>query len=537
MTETRARPVKGLGSAAATITFWNLISRILGFVRVLATAGALGIAALGDTYQRTNQVSNLLFELLAGGMLFAVLVPTFVSHLASNSRADAGRLAGAVATRAVAALTVVVIVGLAFAEPIVRALSSGVSDTSRDAQVDLGVFLLWFVLPQLFFYGLGAVASALLQADSRFVAVSVAPAASSLVVTATMVAFAFTHDVDRGLTLTGGEKVLLGGGTLAATAVLALVPLVAAARAGFPLRPAWHVPGDELAPLIRRGAWATGHVGLNQVLVMSTVVLAGRIEGGVIAYQTAFTFFLLPHALLAHPIFTSLYPRLSAAGADRKDMEAFSDDLGRGLRTMTALVLPASSLLAVLGGPALSLVRVGSFDSNGVSLVASTLAAYLAGLAAYSATFLLTRASYALDDARRPTTVNLWATIVAVAAMTAASSTFEGRALLVAFGMITAVTTTAAAVILHHHVTSLIGRPVPVLRSAVGSLVVAAVGGSAALVIVGLVGWADSGSAVLALLGGAGAGSVGIAVAISVVGTDDVEPVLGILRRVRGRLR
>ena len=115
MTETRARPVKGLGSAAATITFWNLISRILGFVRVLATAGALGIAALGDTYQRTNQVSNLLFELLAGGMLFAVLVPTFVSHLASNSRADAGRLAGAVSTRAVAALAGVGIVVLAFA--------------------------------------------------------------------------------------------------------------------------------------------------------------------------------------------------------------------------------------------------------------------------------------------------------------------------------------------------------------------------------------------------------------------------------------
>jgi putative peptidoglycan lipid II flippase len=540
VTTTRARPDRGVGSAAATITFWNLVSRILGFVRVIATAGALGIAALGDTYQRTNQVSNLLFELLAGGMLFAVLVPTFVDHLRRTDRADVGRLAGAVATRAVVALGLVAAVGLALAEPLMAVLTAGVQGPGRQAQIDLGVFLLWFVLPQLLFYGVGAVASAVLQADHRFVATSVAPAGASLVVTVTMVAFAAGHDPAQGLALTEGQKVLLGGGTLLATVVLALVPMLAAARAGYPLRPGWRVPSEELADLVRRGAWATGHVGLNQVLVIATVVLAGRIEGGVIAYQTAFTFFLLPHALLAHPIFTSLYPRLASAGAANApgaDLDGFAVTLGQGLRTMAALVLPASALLAATAAPALSLVQLGEFDDAGVALVGSTLAAYLTGLAAYSATFLLTRASYALGDARSPTTVNLWVTGAAVGVMAVATALAEGRGLLVAFGLITAATGTAGAVALYRRVVARAGRAVPVVTSLSRSCLVAAAGGGAAWLVVGAIGWASVPAAAAALGVGTVSGLVVGGAVMSLTGTADVAPILALARRARSRLR
>src|SRR5690606_33927258 len=108
-----------------------------------------------------------------------------------------------------------------------------------------------------------------------------------------------------------------------------------------PIRPRWAMDSAEIRPLVRRGPWAAGHVGLNQILILCTVVLVGKVAGGVIAYQTAFTFFLLPHALLAHPIFTALYPRLSRAGSEH-DGAGFASDLGRGVRSVVALVLPAA---------------------------------------------------------------------------------------------------------------------------------------------------------------------------------------------------
>ena len=531
----RVRSV-GVGRSALTITVWNLVSRVLGFGRVLATAGALGIALLGDTYQRTNQVSNLLFELLAGGMLFAVLVPSFVGHLHEPTQGDVGRFAGTLATRAAVVMAVVSAVGLVVAEPLMELLTAGAPEDGRAAQVELGVFLLWFVLPQLVFYAVGSVASALLQADQRFVATSMAPACNSLVVIATMIAFAVSYEPEAGLALTTDQKVLLGGGTLLGTVVMTAVPVVAAWRAGYALRPGWAMAPGELRHLMRRGAWAAGHVGLNQVLVLTTVVLAGKVAGGVIAYQTAFTFFLLPHALLAHPIFTAMYPRLSRAGAAR-DVESFGADLGRGLRSVVVLVLPGAAILAAVGEPGLSLAQIGQLDERGIQLVASALAAYLVGVAGYSTYFLLTRASYALDDARRPTTINFWVTLATVAGLGVAAATLEGSALLVAFGLVTAVTATAGSVALHRSVVMMLGRPVPVADPVIRAVISALFCAAAAFATVHLIGWEGR---VRALVSIGAASAVGASIYLAmlrITRSPDLDPLVrrasGLLERVR----
>jgi putative peptidoglycan lipid II flippase len=525
-------PSPGVGRAAAVITFWNLISRLTGFARVVATASALGIATLGDTYQRTNQVSNVLFELLAGGMLFSVLVPSFVDVLHRGDRTEARRLAGALLSRGVLALAVVAAVGLLAARPLMSALSSEAHDASREAQVRLGVFWLWFVMPQLVFYAAGSVVSALLQAERRFVATSLAPACNNLIVTATMVAFAVTHDPDRGLALTTGEKVLLGGGTLAGSVAMTIVPFAAARRAGLGVRPRWNAATGSLRPLAKRGLWGAGHVGLNQVLLLATVVLAGRVDGGVIANQTAFTFFLLPHALLAHPIFTALYPRL-ARDATAGDLRSFCRDLSTGLRTMVVLLLPASAVIAVAAAPALSLVRLGQLDERGARLVAIVLAGYLVGLAGYSTFFLLTRASYALEDARRPTVVNLWVTVASVAAMVGALAVFEGGALLVAFAVIQGLIGTVGSVFLLDRLRAQLEHPVAIYRSAGRALLAAvaavAVGGAVAAVL----GWDTRLRAVLA---GGGSALAGTAAAIAVL-VITRSPEIDLIRPRLARLR
>lgn len=534
---TEPRASASVGRAATTVTAWNLVARATGFVRVLATASALGIAALGDTYQRTNQVSNVLFELLAGGMLFSVLVPSFVAVLHRDDPDEARQLASALASRALAAMAVVVAVGLVAGEPLIRALTSGADPASRAAQIELGVFLLWFVLPQLLLYTVGSVASALLQADQRFAATSLAPACNNVVVAATMIAFAVVHDPAAGLVLSGGEKLLLGAGTLAGTVAMTVLPLIALRRAGLALAPRWRVPDADLRTLARRGLWGAGHVGLNEVLIISTVVLAGSVTGGVIAYQTAFTFFLLPHALLAHPIFTTLYPRLSRRGT-AGDTQAFASDLGLGLRSMVVLLTPVTGVLAVAAVPALSVLDLGQLDDRGTRLVALVLASYLAGLAGYSAFFLLTRASYALGDAKRPTMVNLAVTLSNVGAMVIASRAIDGTSLLVSFGLIHAVTATAGSVGLYLVIRSALSTGVPV-ASAIGRCAGAAVvATAAAFAVAALIGWASTAAALAAALTAAMVGTVVYLLVLTAMGSPELallrERASGtLLRRVR----
>jgi putative peptidoglycan lipid II flippase len=497
----------GLARATATVSALNLVSRLTGFARVVAMSAALGATPLGDAYQSANLVSNILFELLAGGLLASVLVPTFVDLLDRDRRAEAARLAGVLLGVALAGLGAVVVAASLAAPWLMGFLTLGVGDGRAD-QVELGTFLLWFFLPQMLLYAVGAVATALLHADRRFTAAALAPVCNNVVVIAAMVAFWAVRAGDTTLPLTLGERLLLASGATGGVLAMSIVPLVAVWRRGMALRPRWHPGEPRLRGLVGRGAWAAGHLGVNQLVAMATVVLANGVAGGVVAYQMALTFFLLPYALLANPITTTLYPRLSGrvAGGDR---DAFAGELVWGLRVVAFALVPASVLLAALAGPLLDVVRLGALDAAGADLVAATLAAYAAGLVGYGAFFLLTRAAYALDEVRAPTLVNASAAGVGVGAMVAASLLVDGTARLVALGLVHAAIVTAGSVALVRVLRRRLERTLPVLGAVLRDLSWAVVAGVAAIAVVTVVDPATRAASLVALVAG---GAIGVVV-------------------------
>ncbi len=523
MTQAVARVDGGLARDTAAITGLNLLSRITGFARVIAMAAALGATSLGNAYQSANLVSNILFELLAGGLLAAVLVPVFVERIAADDRAGAHALAGVLLGRTLAALGAVVAVLMIAADPLMRLLTIGaVSD--RDAQIELGTYLLWFFLPQVLLYAIGAVATALLHADRRFVAAAVAPVANNLVVIITMVTFWAMRDGRTDLALGTNDKLVLALGTTAGVAAMTAVPLVAIGRTGAHLRPRWNGSPVPLRPLVAKGFWAAGHLGLNQIMVAVTIVLAAQVEGGVVAYQVAFTFFLLPHGILANPVYTAMFPRF-AADVQRDDLDRFASDVGLGLRMTALLVVPAGGLLVALAGPILSLVRLGGLDQAGADLVALVLTSYALGLLGYSSFFLLTRASYALDDVRSPTVVNGYVTLVAVPVMIVASAAANGDASVAVLGLVNAAAVIAASTGLYLVVRTKVHRVMPCLVSIARAIALTVVAGGAAYLVASLIGDATRIDAALAVLAGGALGAVLYVSGQVLWGADDVRTV------------
>jgi putative peptidoglycan lipid II flippase len=484
----REAPPPGLLRAGAGVAAWNLVSRLTGFVRVLAVGAAVGTTYLGNTYQSANVVSNVLFELLAAGVLSSVLVPTFVGRLATGGRRETARLAGAVLGAVLAVLTPVVVAAMLAAGPIMRLLTVAVEDPAvRAQQVAVGRFFLWFFVPQVLLYAVGAVATGALHADNRFAAAAAAPVANNVVVTATMVAFVVVRHGPLSLALPVGERLLLAAGTTAGVAFMSAIPLVAAWRAGLRLRPRWAPGLPELRAMARKGAWAGVWLAATQVLLAVTLVLANRVAGGVVAFQVAFTFFQLPFALGAHPVLTALYPRL-AADAHAGDLAGFARRLAGGVKVTALVVLPASALLVAGARPLLDTVAVGAL-ATGSPLVARTLAAYAVGLAGYAGFQLLTRACYALGDARAPALVNLAATGAGVLLMGWWSAQVSGEARVVVLGLAYSAVQTGAALALFALLTRRLGRGVAgatVARAAVA----AAAGGAAAYGVVRALGGA-----------------------------------------------
>ena len=428
-----ARPATAAGASegdrltrsTATISALTLVSRLTGFVRMFVLAAVVGTNFLGNTYQMANSVPNLVFELFAAGALQAVLVPELIQVAARHGREEGRRVASLVLGGLLAVFGVAVVVGVLVAPLAARALYAAAPAGVAGDQAWLGTVFLWVFLPQVLFYAAGLVATAALNADDRFAVPAAAPALNNVVVVAAYVAFWWLLDgASPTLDLSPLEVAVLAGGTTLGVVVFTSAPVVAAVRHGLVARPRLALRDPALRRLARLGAWAGAFLGLVQVLLLAALVLGNGIEGGGAIYQLGFTYFLLPHALVAVPVLTALYPAMSRAfqGGDEPGYLAL---VRSGVHATWVLVLPAVVALATLAEPIARLTLFGE-SAGDVDAVAATIVAFAPGLAPYGLFLLLTRATYARGEARRPTIVHVVAAAVGVAAMGLAALLVDG---------------------------------------------------------------------------------------------------------------
>ena len=423
---TTARAAVGMGAIAA-------VSRAIGFVRVLVIAAVLGTTYLGNAFQAANSFSNVLFELLAAGALSAVLVPAFVRLLDAGDDRGAEAVAGGVVGVAMAVLGAVALLGVVAAPLLSRLLTAGVPAEVAAEQRELVTFLLRFFVPQIVLYAAGAVATAVLYAKRRFAVTAAAPIGNTIVMVACLAAFRAVAGPDPSIELSAGERWLLvaagSGGVVAFVGTLQW----ALRRTGFRMRPrlAWRDP--EVRAVLAHSGWgAVLHTGAG-LLLGGSIVAGSAVEGGVVAYQVAFVFFLAPYAILAQPIHTAILPELvTEAAAD--DRSAYRTSVRWALERMALLVLPASALMAALALPAMRAVSFGETSGEGAGLLAAALATMALGLYPYGAFLLLARASYAVGDSRTPGVVSLVCAGVGVAVMGAGALLADGWARIAVLG-------------------------------------------------------------------------------------------------------
>jgi putative peptidoglycan lipid II flippase len=469
----------------ATMTGLTALSRLTGFVRIVVVAAVLGTTYLGNTYQSANTVPNVVFELVAAGLVQAVLIPSLVARLDREDHAEAEHVAGAVLGLTAVVLGLVALVGAIAAPWISRALFAGASDPGvRADQARLGTVLLWFFLPQVVCYAAGLVATSVLNARHRFAVPTVAPLANNVVVVAACATFWWLrHGRGPSLHLRTVELVVLAGGTTLGVVAFCGLPVLAVRASGFRLRPNLDRHHPEVRRLARHGAWAALFLAATQVLLVAVLVLGNRIEGGVVAYQVGFQFFLLPYALFALPVLTALFPTLARRHAVG-DGAGFGVAVGQGVRTVTYLVAGTAALLGTLGGLVSRSVLFGETTPAGAAQVAGALAGFAPGLLGYSLFLFASRVSYARGDTRTPALVNLGVVAGGVVAMVVGFAVVPDRHRVAALAAGHSLAYLAGAAVLLHrttssldpahrpHLVALVSRPVAAAL-AVGALVVA----------------------------------------------------------------
>ena len=170
--------------ASSVMAAGTVASRVLGFARSAVLVAALGSALTNSTFTVANTVPNIIYILLAGGVLNAVFVPQLVRAMKEGperSRAYSDRLL----TLAGLVLLAITVVATA-AAPLVIDLY-GRRLTPEDAHVAT-LFAFW-CLPQIFFYGVYTMLGQVLTARNSFGPMMWAPVLNNLVAIATGLAF------------------------------------------------------------------------------------------------------------------------------------------------------------------------------------------------------------------------------------------------------------------------------------------------------------------------------------------------------------
>jgi putative peptidoglycan lipid II flippase len=392
----------------------TLASRGTGFVRTVVIAYALGVGAVNNAYTVANTAPNALYDLLLGGVLSALVIPLLV-RAAHDDEDDGEAFAQRLVTIVAVVLTAVAIIAVLVAPWVV----SLYAHNARPAQKELAVTFARFFLPQLVFYGLGAILGAILNIRGSFTAPMWAPVLNNLVVIASGISFAvITHSPPRAGHLSQVQLLVLSIGTTAGVVVQTVALLPAVRQVGFRLKARWDWRQAGLRRAGPFAAWVLGYVVTNQLGYVVISDLAAAIDDGrgrLAIYAYAFILFSLPYAVVSVTVITALFPAMSRSGA-AGDGAAVAHTLSEGLSLAGVVLVPATLLLVTLGTPIAVLVLAhGHTTQSGAALTGHVLIAFSAGLVPFSAFQMQLRAWLAVHDSRTPMIVNLWITALNLA--------------------------------------------------------------------------------------------------------------------------
>lgn len=417
--------------AGGQVAVAAVVSRLTGFLRTLLLAAALGTAAVADAYNGANSFPNMVYELLLGGLLSSLFIPMLMrARLRGRQYTD-------VFTQRVLAAGTLAMALLTMAAVAAAPLLVAVMVTDR-AQRELTTLLAYLLLPQIFFYALAAMVTAVLNVGGSFAAPAWAPVINNVIVVITVVAFlAAPGPVTLApASMTGIQVSILGVGTTLGVSAQAIWAVVALRRSGF--RWSWRVrilpytwrPVQVGLPLL---GWVMAYAAISQVGVAVTLRVAFG-HGGVSIYTYADLIFQVCYGILGVSLLTVLMPRIAHAVV-RADTSAVVADLGRGARYAIVALIPMTIAVSVLA-PALStVIFVGHVDVEAAHLIGVTAAAAAFGLVPLALVMLQMRVFYAGNDARTPALINMAMVVTKIVVIVVAAALLPSRLVVVMLGV------------------------------------------------------------------------------------------------------
>ena len=381
-----------IGRSAGLMTVLTIVSRVTGFIRTWAMAAAIGMSLLSSSYQVANNLPNMLYELVMGGMLVTAFLPVYMGVRREQGRDASNEYVGNLLGILLLLLGGISVLGTVFAPGFIWTQSFLSGD---GGSMNTAAFMFRFFAIQILFYGLGSVFSGVLNAHRDYFWSTFAPVLNNVIVIASFMGFV-------PVSAQFGERagiILIAAGTTFGVFVQMACQIPALGKHG--VHPHIHI--DFKDPALRQ----TITLGIPTLLatvcmfvstsITNAAALVVQPETGpsVIAY--ARLWYTLPYALIAASLSTALYTELSH-DAQEKDYDSVRTGISRGVAQMLFFLIPFALYLIVFACPLNMISCAGKFDESGVALVSEFLVYLALSLPLYGVVVLMQKSFSALLD-------------------------------------------------------------------------------------------------------------------------------------------
>ena len=403
-TMTRATGSAGIGRASAALASGTLVSRVLGFVKAAVLVQTIGLFAAGNAFAVGNQLPNNIYALIAGGVLSAVLIPQIVR---AGVHDDGGqRFINKLLTLGATVFLAVAVVATLAAPWLVALytqLAAGEGKGFSPEGIALATAFAYWCLPQILFYALYSLLGEVLNARRIFGPFAWAPVLNNVVAIAGLIVFTVLFGgAAENLspdTWTPSKIAVLAGSATLGIAAQAGVLAFFWRRTGLSYRPDFRWKGVGLARTGKAAGWLFAMIAVSQLagIVQSNVVsIAANTSTSVLALQSAWLIFMVPHSVIAVSLATVYFTRMSGH-ASAGNLAGVRADVSSSMRAI-GMILVFSSVALVVAAYPFSRIFTDEFDN--VVGMGGVIMAYAIGLVPFSMVFVLQRVFYSLEDTR-----------------------------------------------------------------------------------------------------------------------------------------
>ncbi|CCH49564.1 Virulence factor mviN [Pseudodesulfovibrio piezophilus C1TLV30] len=386
---------KNIAKKAAVVAGATLISRLLGFVRDVIVAFALGAGMFADAFFVAFRIPNLLRRLFGEGSLTMAFIPVFSRIMEEEGEEAAQAMARSAMIWLCVILGCITLLVELSAGPLTMIIAPGFLDNSVQFQATVELIRICF--PYVIFICGVALCMGILNARDHFLSPALAPVVLNIsLIGAALIGYFFGLNVAYSM----AYGVLAGG----VGQLLLQQPFLFSS--GFRWKGGWSWRNQGVARMGMLMLPTVFGAAVYQINILLGTLLASYLPVGSVSYlYYADRLVQFPLGVFGIAVSTAALPSLAKLAA-RGEMEEFDGALSVSLALTLFIALPSAAGLIGLANPVIGLLfERGAFSAEAVSATAQALVAYSIGLPFIALARPLVAGFYALEDTRTPVRV------------------------------------------------------------------------------------------------------------------------------------